>query len=141
MIGSSFIWYMYKSKVANLLFVMGFVCAICAYSFWKPISGFFKLSVEQGYQLFFVGIAVAFFFYTFAYFVEKYDRWRWFPMFVYLVCFSRVLFEILNPEEAQTRTLLEYTGFSLTAFIVFGYWIKYRIEKFKKRENEKINRR
>ena len=108
------------------------MCAISAYSFWKPIAGLLKLTEEQGYQLFFVGIAIAFFFYTFAFFVEKYDRWKWFPMFVYWVCLSRVVLEIWSPEEAQQRTVYEYTSFCLTAFVVFGYWIKYRIEKFKK---------
>jgi len=115
---------------------MGFVFAIAGYSLWKPLTAILNLTDEQGYQLFYVCISVSFFFYTFAYYLTKYYKWRWFPMFVYLVCGSRVILEITSIEDSQTHSLLEYGLFILTIFIVFGYWLKFKYKKYNESNND-----
>ena len=114
---------------------MGFVFAIIAYGLWEPLSEKFNLTEDQGSQLFYVCIAVSFFFYTFAYFLTKYHKWRWFPMFVYLVCGSRVALEITSIEDSQTHSLIEYGLFVLTIFIVVVYYIQFRRRKYNEDNN------
>lgn len=132
---NSFIVHMAQTKLANFLFVMGFVVGICAYSLWKPIGATFNMSAEQSYQIYFSGIAASFMFFGLAYFVVKYDRWRWIPMLVWAVALSRVVFEIWSPENAQTYSAGEYFFFTMTCLIVFGSWLRYRWNKYNKNEN------
>ena len=115
---------------------MGFVFAIIGYSFWKPLAAILNLSNEQGYQLFYVCISVSFFFYTFAYYLTKYHQWRWFPMFVYIVCGSRVIVDVTRPEESQSYDLIEYGMFCLTIFIVVVYYVQFRKRKYNEDNND-----
>ena len=103
--------------------------AFIGYSFWKPIGNILELTEEGSYQVHFVCISISFFFYTLAYFVTKYNKWRWFPMFVTSICFGRIIQEIFYPLLSQEYDWLEYFYFVLTAFIVFFYWIKHQHEK------------
>ena len=114
---------------------MGFVFAIAGYSLWKPLGVLLDLTDEQSYSVFYVCISVSFFFYTFAYFLTKYHKWRWFPMFVYLVCGSRVILELTSIEDAQTYNLIEYGLFVLTIFIVVVYYIQFRRRKYNEDNN------
>ena len=132
---SNFIFFLLKNRLENFVFFLGFIFAIMAYGLWEPLAEKFNLTDDQGYQLFYVCISVSFFFYTFAYFLTKYYQWRWFPMFVYLVCGSRVFLEVTSIEDSQTHSLIEYGLFVLTIFIVFGYWLKFKYKKHKENEN------
>ena len=136
---SNFILYLVKKRVENFVFFIGFVFAIMAYGFWEPLGVILNLTEYQSSQLFYVCISVAFFFYTFAYFLTKYYEWRWFPMFVYLVCGSRVALEISSIESSKTHDLIEYGFFVLTIFIVFGYWLKFKYKKYKNESNSDNN--
>ena len=89
----SFILYLLKKRVENFVFILGFIFAIIGYTLWHPLGIVLNLSEEQSYSVFYICISVSFFFYTFAYYLTKYHKWRWFPMFVYLVCLSRVFVE------------------------------------------------
>ncbi len=139
---SNFIIYLIKNRIENFIFVMGFIFAMIGYSFWKPLGIMLNLSEEQSYSVFYICISVSFFFYTFAYYLTKYHKWRWFPMFVYLVCLSRVILEITSPEDESTKEyvqaydLAEYALFILTIFIVFVYYVQFRYRKFLKYKNE-----
>lgn len=128
---------MMQTKLANLLFVLGFVVGISAYSLWRPIGHIFDLTPEQSYQVFYAGIAASFMFYGLAYFVVKYDKWKWIPLLVWTIALSRLVFEIWSPEDAQTYSMGEYFFFVLTCLIVFGSWLKYRYNKYNR--NEKPN--
>ena len=130
--GSNFILYLIRSKVENFIFFLGFICAMIAYTSWKPLGVILNMSEVESYQIFYVLISVAFFFYTFAFFLVKYKKWRWFPMFVYLVCLSRVIVEVTDIASALNQDLLEYGMFAATVFIVFGYYFKYKYEKYLK---------
>ena len=127
----NFISFLAERKFDNLIFLFGFAFGILGYSFWKPLATMFSLTEEQGYQLFFVFISVSFFFYTLAYLLTKYKTWKWFPSFVTLVCFSRIIQEVFYPELAQQYDFLEYVNFVITASIVLFYYIKYQHKKYK----------
>jgi len=125
-VNDKFIFWLLKNKFENKIFGLGFAFALAGYSFWKPIEQIFNI------QIYFICISISFFFYTFAYFLTKYDTWRFFPMFVSMVCFARIIQEIFYPEAALTYDWLEYFYFVLTIFIVLGYYIKYQYRKFKR---------
>lgn len=127
---------MLKNRVENFIFILGFMFALIGYTLWHPLGVLLNFTDEQSYQIFYVCIAVSFFFYTFAYYLTKYHKWRWFPMFVYLVCLSRVFMEITNPKDSQTYDLVEYAMFVLTMFIVLVYYLKHRYRKCLKDESD-----
>ena len=128
---NSFLGFLVTKKMENLIFIFGFSFSICAYSFWKQLANVLCLNNEQAYQLFFVLISISFFFYALAYFLTKYNSWKWFPSFVTLVCFSRIMQEVFYPELAQTYDWMEYLNFVITALIVLFYYIKYQYKKYK----------
>jgi len=136
---NGFIYYLLRNKLENFIFFLGFVFAIAGYTLWKPLGILLNLTDEQSYSIFYVCIAVSFFCYTFAYYLTKYHKWRWFPMFVYLICGSRVVLEITRPEDSQTFDLIEYGMFVLTIFIVFCYYIKFRYKKYNEENNNNNN--
>ena len=133
---SNFIIYLIKNRLENFIFVLGFIFAVIGYSLWKPLGVILNFTEEQSYNIFYVCISVAFFFYTFAYYLTKYHKWRWFPMFVYLVCLSRVVLEITSPEDSRNYDLAEYGLFVLTILIVSSYYLKFRYSKYLKYKNE-----
>lgn len=94
-----------------------------AYSFWRPIEE--TLGVESEGQVFYIGIALFFTFYTGAYLVAKYKTWRWLPYFVFVICASRVFTE-LNPEEAQKYEWLDYLLTGLIGVAVVFHYVKYK---------------
>ena len=124
-----FIFWLLKHKLDNLIFALGFIFAVVGYSFWKPLEEIFNIENEG--SVYYICISISFFFYTSAYFLTKYNTWRFFPMFVSMVCFARIIQEIFYPEAALTYDWLEYLYFVLTIFIVLGYYIKYQFKKFK----------
>ena len=127
---NNFISYLIKNDYSNKIFILGFIVAIAGYSFWKPIRDAFFLSEEACYQIHFICVSLSFFFYTLAYLLSKYDKWRWFPLFVTMVCLSRVLQEIFYPTLSQEYEWLEYFNFALNVGIVLFYYIKYKRKKF-----------
>lgn len=134
---NEFIDFLIKKKLENTIFGLGFAFAFIGYSLWKPIGEAFKLSEDMTYQVHFVCISISFFFYTLAYFLTKYDKWRWFPMFVTSICLGRVIQEMFYPVISQEYDFLEYFYFILTAFIVLFYYLKHQYEQFKLKKNEK----
>jgi len=128
-VNDKFIEWLIKHKCDNKIFLLGFIFAFTGYSFWKPLEE--MLDIEQEGSVYYICISISFFFYTFAYFLTKYNTWRFFPMFVSMVCLARVIQEIFYPEAALTYDWLEYLYFVLTIFIVFGYYLKYQFGKFK----------
>ena len=136
---SNFILYLVKNRVENFIFILGFIFAVIGYSLWHPLGVLLDITEEQSYSIFYICIAMSFFFYTFAYFLTKYDSWRWFPMFVYLVCLSRVFVEFTPYEDKQLHDLIEYGMFVLTMFIVFVYYVQYRYKKYLKYKDESDN--
>ncbi len=135
---SNFILYLIKNRLENFIFFLGFIFAVIGYSLWHPLGIILNLTDEQSYSIFYICISISFLFYTFAYYLSKYYQWRWFPMFVYLVCLSRVILEITRPEDSQTYDIAEYIVFLLTVFIVVGYYLKFKYKKYKE-ENEDNN--
>ena len=127
---NNFIEYLVRNKVENFIFAMGFMFAIMGYTFWHPLGIMLNLTEEQSYHIFYICISVSFFFYTFAYFLTKYHKWRWFPMFVYLVCLSRVMIEITDFDNVGQHDIIEYALFVLTIFIVFAAYVKFKYKKF-----------
>jgi len=130
-----FLKYLCERSLENYLFIFGFIFGIGAYSFWRPIENILKIE-EEG-QAFYVCIAVAFFFYTLAFLVVKYKTWKWFPMFVTSVCFSRIYVE-MNPEISREYQFVDYIIFLLTEGTIFFYWLKYKWNKFYKNKDETI---
>lgn len=130
----NFVVFLAKRSLENYLFFFGFIIAIASNSFWKPIESF--LNVENEGQIYFIGTATAFVFYTGAFLVAKYKTWKWFPAFVFSVCVSRVFTE-LNPEFAQTYDWTEYAVFCLTVLTFTFYFLKHKWNKFYKDANNK----
>lgn len=131
---SNFVFYLLKNRLENLIFMMGFIFAIMGYSLWHPLGVFLNMTEEESYSIFYICIAVSFFFYTFAYYLTKYDSWRFFPMFVYLVCLSRVFVELSPYEDQAQHDLIEYGMFVVTIFIVVIYWLRHKYDKYIKDE-------
>lgn len=123
----NFILYMARKSLDNILFTLGFIFAVGAYSFWRPLEEI--LGVENEGQVFYVGIALAFTFYTGAYLVAKYKTWRWLPYFVFVVCASRALKE-LNYEAVQEYEWMEYLLTGLTGLAVVFHYVKYKHKKY-----------
>ena len=128
---NDFVLWLLKRRAENTFFSLGFLFAFIGYSFWKPIEDLFLVNPENEGTAFYVCISISFFFYTMAYFLSKYDKWRWFPMFVTSICFGRIIQELFYPLLSQSYDWLEYFYFVLTAFIVFFYWVKHQHQKYK----------
>lgn len=117
-----------------MIFGIAFACGIGAYSLWKPIGQLFNMTLEESYRLYFIGIALAFFFYALAYWLCKFNKWHWFPMFVTLICGARVIQEMFFYEIALKYDVMEYVNFLITAFLVYlsylkRHWKKYKLDK------------
>lgn len=130
-----FLKFLLINNIDNKLYGLGFVFAIIAYSFWKPIEDMAGFSEENSGTVYFLCIALSFACYTSAYMFSKWDSWRFFPMFVALICISRVFSEIYfvfypleNPDEYN---LFDYINFLITIFVVFNYYVKHRHKEYK----------
>ena len=136
-----FIDYLIRNNIDNKLYSLAFFVAVISYSCWQPIEGAFEFSEEHEGLVFFIGIAFSFSCYASAYMFSKWDKWRWFPMFVSLICVSRLLRElyfIYDPTSDPTKyNAFDYIDFLITIFIVFNYYIKYRYKKYKEDETNK----
>tara|TARA_R110000803_G_scaffold76454_1_gene141059 strand:+ start:8530 stop:8958 length:429 start_codon:yes stop_codon:yes gene_type:complete len=133
---SNFILYLVRNRIENFIFILGFITAIIGYSLWHPLGILLNLTDEQSYSIFYICISISFFFYTFAYYLTKYHKWRWFPMFVYLVCLSRVFVELTPYEDKQQHDIVEYGMFVITIFIVLTYYLRHKYKKFLKDESD-----
>lgn len=123
--------------------MLGFTIGIIAYSFWQPLESALEFTEKNKGSIFYIGIAFSFCCYTSAYLFEKWNKWRWFPLFVVLICISRFLSEVLflvdeNPQPEKYE-LFDYISFLITIFIVFNYYIKHRSSKYKASQNDKLN--
>ena len=136
MVNDSFILYLVKKSIENFVFILGFIFAIIGYTLWKPLGIALNLTDDQSYSVFYICISVSFFFYTFAYYLTKYHKWRWFPMFVYLVCLSRVFVEFSDVVGIQEHDIVEYAFFVVTIFIVVIHYVLYRYKKYLKRNED-----
>lgn len=127
-----FINFLLRNNISNKLYILGFIVAISAYNFWQPLEELTNLSKGS---IYFIGISFAFVCYTSAYMFTKWDKWRWFPMFVTLICLSRVGNEIyfsLNPtENPEKYNIFDYINFLITIWIVFSYYLKWQFKKYK----------
>ena len=131
----AFLNYLANNNISNKLYGLGFAIAVVSYSCWQPIEEMFKFSQENEGKVFFIGIAFSFCCYTSAYMFTKWNKWRWFPMFVTLICLSRLgkeLYYLYNPALDPTKyDVFDYINFLITIFIVFNYYVKHRYKKFK----------
>lgn len=108
--------------------MLGFAFAYVGYSHWQSIEDKINLPPEKHGAIWGLCIAFSFLCYTSAYLFTKWDKWRWFPLFVVLICISRVTTEAYfliddNPDP-EKYDIWEYISFLLTVYIVFSYWIK-----------------
>ena len=124
-----------SNNISNKLYLLGFVTAFISYSFWQPIEGLLKFGEENQGAVFYIGIAFSFCCYTSAYMFTKWNKWRFFPMFAFLVCLSRlskeVYFLIYPTNDVTKYDVFDYISFLLTVFIMFNYYVKFRIEQKK----------
>jgi hypothetical protein len=112
--------------------MLGFVIAFISYSFWQPLEKILEFQENNKGSIFFLGIAFAFCCYTSAYMFEKWNKWRWFPMFVVMICISRFTVEcyILADDNANPEKydIFDYISFLISVFIAFNYYIKHRMK-------------
>lgn len=89
---------------------------------------------NQG-ALFYVGISFSFVCYASAYMFTKWDKWRWFPMFVTLICISRftkeIFFLVFPSESSENYDIFDYINFLITIYIVFMYYLKWQFKQYK----------
>lgn len=115
--------------------MLGFFVAVVSYSAWQPIESVLDFGEKNKGSIFYIGIAFAFCCYTSAYLFTKWKKWRWFPMFAVFICISRFLSEVLfladDDPQPEKYELFDYISFLITIFIVFNYYIKYRVKKYK----------
>ncbi len=120
--------------------MLGFVIAVCGYSLWKPLEDALEFSEQNQGKIFFISIAFSFACYTSAYMFSKWNKWRWFPMIVVLICIGRVIKELLYlffPEDDPTKyNIIDYINGLITFWIVFNYYIKYRHKKYNTKKTE-----
>ena len=86
----NFLNYLIKNNIDNKLYSLAFAVAIISYTFWQPLEDFMLFADENKGKLFFIGISFSFCCYTSAYMFTKWEKWRWFPMFVFFICLSRL---------------------------------------------------
>lgn len=131
----NFLDYLLKNNISNKLYLLGFVIAVMSYSFWQPLEDALKFSENNQGSVFFIGIAFAFCCYTSAYMFSNWNKWRWFPMFVTLICLSRLfkeLYYVVDEQADPTQyDIFDYINSLITLFIVFNYYISYRHKKYK----------
>ena len=113
--------------------MLGFASAIVAYTAWQPLEDFIGFAEDKKGSLFFICVAFSFCCYTSAYMFTKWNKWRWFPMFVASICVSRFIVELLlvvdTDPKPETYEMIDYISFLTTIFIVFNYYIKHRREE------------
>ena len=107
-----------KNNISNKLYTLGFVVAIISYSLWQPLEGMMQLAEDKSGSIFYIGIAFSFCCYTSAYLFTKWDKWRWFPLFVVLICIGRLLSEVLfafdKEPDVEIEGVLLVRGFTPT---------------------------
>lgn len=127
--------YLLKNNIDNKLFMLAFFVAFVSYSFWQPIEEMLEFAEHNKGSVFYIGIAFSFCCYTSAYMFTKWDKWRWFPMFVVLICIGRLLVEVLfvtNGGDPEAYDYTDYINFLITPFIVFNYYVSYRYKQMNK---------
>jgi hypothetical protein len=139
-----FINYILRNKIDNKLYLLGFLFAIIAYSLWKPLEDMLGFVEENEGSVYFLCIAMSFFCYTSAYLFTKWNSWRFFPMFVALICVTRVLNEIYfmaypenNPEEYN---IFDYINFLITVWVVFNYYVKHQQTLYKELKKNNLKK-
>lgn len=134
-----FLEYILKNNICNKLYLLGFVIAIISYSLWQPLEEIMEFSQEKSGSIFYIGIAFSFCCYTSAYLFTKWDKWRWFPMFVTLICLGRLSKElyilIFDYVDSEKYDIFDYINFLITIYIVFMYYISWRKKKYCKKRN------
>ena len=132
--------YLTDNNTSNKLYALGFVFAIVGYSWWSDIESLVNIPEHKKGVIWGLCIALAFLCYTSAYLLTKWNKWRWFPLFVVLICISRVgaefIFIIDKNPTPEKRELYDYISFLITIFIVFNYYVKHRVKQFKTKNDE-----
>ena len=132
---SRFIDYLLRNKIDNKLYTLAFFIAVISYSAWQPLEKLINISKENKGSIFYIGIAFSFCCYTSAYMFTKWEKWRWFPMFVFLICLSRLSKEVFylfqDKPKVDEYDLFDYINFLITIFIVFNYYVKWQYENYK----------
>lgn len=127
-----FIDFLLRNNISNKLYILGFISAVTAYSLWQPLEELTNLSKGS---IFYIGIAFSFACYSSAYMFTKWDKWRWFPMFVTFICLSRVgsevYFSLYPDENPEKYNIFDYINFLITIWIVFSYYLKWQFNKYK----------
>ena len=129
---NDFVLWLAVRKAENFLFALGFITIIIGYSLWRPMGEAMSMSLEESYQIYFVSIPLTLFFWSFAWYLIKKDKWKYFAKFVWLVCIERVIQEIFYPELAQTYEWTEYAYFFIVMFIVWMNYLKFQHNRYKK---------
>jgi len=115
--------------------MLGFFVAWVSYSAWQPLEEYLEFHENNKGLIFYIGIAFAFCCYTSAYMFSKWDKWRWFPMFVVFICLGRLstefLFLVEDDPNPEAYDVIDYISFLITIFIVFNYYIRYKYNKYK----------
>lgn len=129
-----FLDWILRNNISNKLYLLGFSMAVIGYTSWQPMEEMMNFSKEIEGSLFYIFIAFSFCCYSSAYMFTKWNKWRWFPMFVTLICVSRLLKEfyyLIYPEYVGEYDIFDYINFLITIWIVFNYYIRFQYKKFK----------
>lgn len=128
-----FLAFLLRNNISNKLFMLGFVIAIISYSAWHQIEDSLNIKEINKGCVFYIGISFAFICYASAYMFSKWNKWRWFPLYVTLICISRLIKEfyyLIYPEEITDHDIFDYINMLITIYIVFSYYIKHRHKQY-----------
>lgn len=124
----------FKNNLDNKLYLLGFVFAYVGYSHWQQAEKVLDIPESKSGVIWGLCIALSFLCYTSAYLFTKWNNWRWFPMFVVLICISRVITDTLflvdsNPDP-KVYDIYDYVSFLVTVFIVINYYVKNKMKGY-----------
>ena len=132
-----FIKHLLKNNISNKLYAFGFVFAVIGYSLWQQIEDVLSFTEENEGSVHFLCLSLSFACYTSAYMFTKWDKWHYFPLFVSLICVSRVgneIYLIVNPTaNPEAYNIFDYINFLLTIWVVFNYYVRHRLKQYNKK--------
>ena len=111
------------TKLDGFLFVLGFVIFVIGYKYFRPITIDSVLSATT------VTAFIAIFFYAFDFILMRYQKMRFFYLFVITVFVLKQMQMYFDPDATTRYEWLEYAYFVIAIGILVTYWIKSKFIK------------
>ena len=136
MISKGFLTYIFKKKLNNLLFVIGYCIISIIYFRWISISTLLLKKTYSNAQVFCISVTTALFLYSLSFLIYKYKKWKLFSVIVYVFLTARVIKNLWHPYKEQPILLVEYTEYIIVSFILTIYYIMFMHKSYLKQKKQ-----